>query len=374
MAKKEVKAVRGVFENPVGSGVWWINFYAQGKRHREKVGRRSDAIALYQKRKTEIRAGVKMPETMRAKRAILCEEIAKDALKYSETHKRTYRQDKSYWASLEKAFGKMKVEDITPGVINDWSASRKDLAPATINRFRSFLSMMFQDAIRNGKAEKNPARLVRLRKENNARIRFLTFEEEDQLRGLILARTPTHEPAFTFAIETGMRLSEQHSMTWDQVNFSRRQVVLDQTKNGTSRVVVLSDKAIDALRAADARRIEIIREGKKAVTNRVWLSRFGESLDSPVAWFKLVVDDARKSNPAFNDVTWHVFRHTFISRLVMAGVDLRTVQELAGHKDISMTIRYSHLSPDHKLNAVEMLAAFRSKAQTKLNAGASQAA
>jgi integrase len=47
------------------------------------------------------------------------------------------------------------------------------------------------------------------------------------------------------------------------------------------------------------------------------------------------------------------FRHTYISRLVMAGVDLRTVQELAGHKDIKMTIRYSHLSPSHKIAAVD---------------------
>ncbi|WP_084080804.1 tyrosine-type recombinase/integrase [Edaphobacter aggregans] len=51
-------------------------------------------------------------------------------------------------------------------------------------------------------------------------------------------------------------------------------------------------------------------------------------------------------------MTWHLLRHTFISRLVMAGVDLRTVQELAGHKDIKMTIRYAHLAPEHKLNAV----------------------
>ena len=43
---------------------------------------------------------------------------------------------------------------------------------------------------------------------------------------------------------------------------------------------------------------------------------------------------------------------------VMAGVDVRTVKELAGHKSISMTVRYSHLSPDHKLSAVAMLAAF----------------
>ena len=52
---------------------------------------------------------------------------------------------------------------------------------------------------------------------------------------------------------------------------------------------------------------------------------------------------------------WHNPRHTFASRLVMKGVDLRTVQELLGHKTITMTLRYSHLSPAHQFEAVQRL-------------------
>jgi integrase len=56
-----------------------------------------------------------------------------------------------------------------------------------------------------------------------------------------------------------------------------------------------------------------------------------------------------------SDFTFYDLRHTFASRLVMAGVDLPTVKELLGHKDISMTMRYAHLSSDHKQAAVRKL-------------------
>ena len=60
------------------------------------------------------------------------------------------------------------------------------------------------------------------------------------------------------------------------------------------------------------------------------------------------------------DITWYCLRHTFASRLVMAGVDIRTVAELMGHKTIQMTMRYAHLAPEHGLAAVERLTSFNS--------------
>ena len=82
----------------------------------------------------------------------------------------------------------------------------------------------------------------------------------------------------------------------------------------------------------------------------VFLSKYGRDLNNPRAWFELALEEAKVKN-----FRWHDLRHTFISRLVMKDVNLRTVQELAGHKTISMTTRYAHLAPEHNQAAIEKL-------------------
>ena len=66
-------------------------------------------------------------------------------------------------------------------------------------------------------------------------------------------------------------------------------------------------------------------------------------------------ESAKKLAKLGDDVVFHSLRHTYISRLVMAGVDIRTVQELAGHRTITMTMRYTHLAPGQKKRAVARL-------------------
>ena len=78
---------------------------------------------------------------------------------------------------------------------------------------------------------------------------------------------------------------------------------------------------------------------------------FGRAVGAAQATLR--ASDQREEAARLDGVTWHALRHTFASRLVAAGVDLRTVRELGGWRTLSMVQRYAHLSPGHLVAAVE---------------------
>jgi len=98
----------------------------------------------------------------------------------------------------------------------------------------------------------------------------------------------------------------------------------------------------------------VILKAPAETSNFVFLNESGpDFLRGHKHWFEAAVREA-----GVHDFTWHDLRHTFASRLAMAGENLRTVQELTGHKTINMTCRYAHLAPAQHLAAVEKLAGF----------------
>jgi site-specific recombinase XerD len=333
--KQEMKKIRGVFEKVPGSGIWWICYFdADGRKRREKVGRKGDAIDLYRKRKMEALQGKKLPEKLRAK-AVHFSSLAEDALEYSKAHKLSYGHDVYRMAKLREEFGDRPANSITPQEFERWIADHEDWKPATANRYRALLSLTYRLGMQNGRIAQNPARLMRHRRENNARLRWLTPDEEKQLRAAIEAVGAQHLPEFEVAIHTGLRRSEQYRLTWDCVDFERQILTVPQSKNGETRHVPLNSTALVAFL--------LLKQHSDGI-GRVF------HLIGPRQWFNPAV---KKSG--LSDFTWHCLRHTFASRLVMAGVDLRTIQELMGHKTIGMTCRYAHLAPSHQLAAVERL-------------------
>jgi site-specific recombinase XerD len=334
-SRRERPNPRGVFEKLPGSGEWWICFWdSQGRKRREKAGTKGNAIDLYRKRKTEALTGKKLPEKLRQP-TVSFAEIAKDALAYSKAHKLSYRNDCCRMETLLGWFREYPVDTITAQDIEK-RFSKQKWASATANRYRALLSLTYRLAIRNGKVKENPARLVHHRLEDNARIRFLSAEEETVLRKAVEARCAEHLAELVLALNAGLRLSEQYGLTWADVSVARRVLTIPRSKNGSTRHVPLNQAALAAL------------EDLRQRTHSTGFVCGGGP--GPRRWFEPALADAKIAS-----FSWHCLRHTFASRLVMAGVDIRTVQELLGHKTIAMTVRYAHLAPKHTLAAVERL-------------------
>jgi hypothetical protein len=175
-----------------------------GVEHREKVGRRGDAINLYRIRKADILRGGKMPPNLR-QRGIRFSAIAQDAIKWYENHDRKdVRNFKSRMRIILDAFANRVADEIKPSDIDSWLGAH-DWSPATKNRYKNVFGKTFKIALADGKVINNPARLVEQRAENNARIRFLSEDEENRLRAVIAERFPMHMPEFDVALHTGMR-------------------------------------------------------------------------------------------------------------------------------------------------------------------------
>jgi integrase len=216
--------------------------------------------------------------------------------------------------------------------------------PATANRYRALLSLTYRLAIRNGKVSVNPARSMEPCVENNARTRWLTMGEEKRLRAEIAATCPEHIPELDLALSTGLRLSDMYGLRWENVNLAQRILRIPRSKNSSAHHLGLSRQTLASLR--------VLRERSDG-TGPVVRNLAGKPLSNPRHWFEPAVKKA-----GIEGFTWHRLRHTFASRLVMAGVNIRTVQELMGHKTISMTCRYAHLAPTHQLAALERLGAY----------------
>ena len=337
--KREEKQVRGIFERPVGSGVWWVNYYVKGERHREKAGRKSDAIALYQKRKADARRGIKLPELVPGK-VITFGDLSTMAVSHAEAHLKTIHDYKAKDLAMREPFGNRPAAEVTPQEIDQF-LTRHCKTPATANRYRAYISLAYRLGMENGKAQSNPARLVRMRTENNARLRFLTRQEYKKVMAIIAKDNPDQVPAFVVSIYTGMRWGEQFSLTWEQVDLKRKMIRLTTTKNGSARNVPLNSVALDALKTQQAK---VPHTPGDAV-----FPRPGPSSDCRW-WFIPALVEAKIA-----DYTWHNNRHTFCSWLAMARVSTKEIQVLAGHKTITMAARYAHLSPEATASASERL-------------------
>jgi integrase len=345
--RTDTTPIRGIYERKPGSGVWWIRWTgSNGKLHREKAGRRSDAKTLIDKRRTETLQQKKLPEQFRRK--VTFDSLCDDALEHSSaTNNGKVTHDLELKIiKLRPIFGPAEAATISKQDIVRWLTQQtqtRGWAASTRNRWQAAFSLIFRVGIDNERIDRNPAAQIRRKTENNGRVRFLSDKEEMDLRRVILKRCPAQIPTLDIALNSGTRASEQFSLKWSQVDLDRRILTLPKTKNGSVRHIPINSVAARAFAAlyADRKGSEAVFPSKR---------NDGAALVSARGWFKPALKAA-----GVEGFTWHCLRHTFASRLAMAGVDIRTVGELLGHKTLAMTMRYAHLAPAHNAAAVDKL-------------------
>ena len=272
---------------------------------------------------------------------------------------------------------KRPLVDINLWVIEKWRSEelKRGKAKTTINRDITTLKACLSKAVEWEVLAENPLqKLTPLRTEGSSRARHLTATEETALRNVLIERDQRlrenrvsgnawrrarHQavlpdlstvafadylqPMVLLTLNTGLRRGEVLQLRWADVDLLQRELIVrgDNAKSGKTRHIPLNNEALTTL-----------QQWRSDSTSTEWVfaGHDGERMQAVKTSWTGVLRSA-----AIIDFRWHDLRHHFASRLVMNGVDLNTVRELLGHSDLAMTLRYAHLSPEHKADAVARL-------------------
>lgn len=226
----------------------------------------------------------------------------------------------------------------------------KPLSKKTVNEHIAVLSSMFEQAVEWGYLRSNPCRGVRRFKLPTPAFRFYTREQSDAFLAAAVRVEPSWYTMFIVGFRTGLRLGELIALEWGDVDLvrgklhvrrSRTRNVTTAPKSNIERIVDLSPAVVDALRNHRHLRGDLVfpMPDGSHLTRDVVKHPFGRVIRAAM----------------LPPIRIHDMRHSFASQLVIAGVPLKAVQELLGHADIKMTMRYAHLAPEAKKDYVAVL-------------------
>jgi len=248
-----------------------------------------------------------------------------------ERYKKT-RRDEPAIKSNSRGKGKITHKD-------------RGTSPGTVNRELATLSHLLSKALDWGWIDRMPARIRRF-KEDQGRIRYLTVEQAARL--VECAKHDGNSQVYPFVLiglETAMRAMEILSIRREHVDLDRRVIHIPKAKAGAREQPITSHLA------------EFLKGHISALPPGMpWLfpspgARSGHTMDIRKAFRRVV--KAAEMNP--DEVVRHTLRHTAITHLVQAGVDLPTVKRISGHKTLLMVERYAHANGAHIQNAMQRL-------------------
>lgn len=267
-------------------------------------------------------------------------------LPYSEANKRSFRCDVLICRVLVKAFKNKTLRHLTPPVIETFKQDflhtptrhGKKRSASTVNYHLRVLSKIFSMAVDAEILESNPCRRVKKLKVDNQRTRVLSYEEEQRLLSA-LRENPAVRQIVTVALHTGLRRGEIFNLAWNDVDFDRRFILVQQSKSGKKRMIPMNSTVLEMLK-------NIVRRGDLVFPS----PRTGERLIEIKRSFNRALKMAGIENLRFHDL-----RHTAATRMADSGADAFTLMKILGHTDIRMTSRYTHATDSAIRKAVENL-------------------
>lgn len=328
---------------------WGIDYEdPHGHRVRKMISRyREEAKKILHKVEIEILEGRYLDKKERKK--VLFRDFAEQYFEtYVKLENKNIKRQKYLINNLLKRFKGMSLYQMDTSVIIRYLAERKQtLRPASVNRELSMLKSMFNRAIEwEVFHDANPTNRIKKLKENNARCRWLTEQEQEEL--LFYCQGLTRMVVMV-ALKTGMRWGEIISLKWHQssnsnyIDFDNDVIIVheSQCKSGKSRHVPLSRLLKD----------ELLKIPKQPNTDYIF---WNPQKEQAMRTVRKSFDTALKK-AGINDFKFHDLRHTFASQLVRSSVDLFVVQKLLGHANPKMTQRYAHLQRDQLRSAIEKI-------------------
>lgn len=331
------------------SKAWWMSKTIKGIQYRQSTGTefKERAKVIYENWVTELRTGkpVRNVRTTaeRERRYLTFNELTDKYLEFTSGRLKSHGRIKSFINILTARFGDKYLEDFGIEDLEEIQGDilKKGQTIAYANRLVVLVKTMFNKALDWDLVDEDVIKRLKkckLLKGETKRLRYLTEEESERL---LINCDPHIKPFVVTALMTGMRKSEILGLTWDRVDLKNRIILLDKTKNGERREVPVNETLYMTL-STMARHLK---------TDYVFYNP--QTLKAYHDFKKPFLKALSKSH--ILDFHFHDLRHTFASRLVMRGIDLTTVKELLGHKDIKMTLRYAHLAPAHIRKAVDVL-------------------
>ena len=229
--------------------------------------------------------------------------------------------------------------------IQKFNYTRTTLA-RKISAIRSFYKYLYRERA----VEINPASALRIPKRSKSLPKFLTELEIEQILNTIDISTPAgfrNKTILELLYATGMRISELSSLNFENLNLENDEIKVFG-KGAKERIVLISHRAKDILETY-IKTVRPIITKEKDLSNplpedAVFVNNTGFRLQPQSV--RLAIKDVTEKLHFPKNVTPHVFRHSFATKLLEKGADLRIVQELLGHASISNTQIYTHVTTE----------------------------